>query len=69
MAYFTKDHLAALTVTPEELRALPVDTRVDFALRQFETDARKKEVFWNAVEGIATGVIPILVVFGVLRRG
>lgn len=69
MAYFSKNHLDALSVTPEELRKLDVSDRVNLAMAHFEKETREKEAFWNMIEGIATGLIPILVVAGILKRG
>ena len=66
----TEEHIKALTeVEPADIRALPVDRRVELALQHAENEARKKEAFWNAIQAVATGALPILAFFGITRWG
>jgi len=65
---FTPEQEAALlNVSAEEIRALPVDRRIEVAFQHLERETRKKEAFWTAVEGFASGMIPILVVLGIVK--
>jgi len=58
---------ALLDIAPEEMRALPVDRRLEIVLQHAEYQARKKEAFWNAVQAFATGALPILAFFGISK--
>ena len=58
---------ALLDISPDELRKLPLDRRVELAFQHFDHKARKTEAFWGAVEGFATGMIPILAFLGVTQ--
>lgn len=58
---------ALLNVSPEEIRALPVDRRIEVAFMHLERETRKREAFWTAVEGFATAAIPIMAFLGFTR--
>ena len=59
------EQIKALDVEPGEIRALPIGTRVELALRHAENEARKKEAFWSAVQASLT----VLAFFGITRWG
>lgn len=59
------DHIKALVVEPDEIRALPVDRRVELALQHADNEARKKEAFWSSVQAALT----VLAFFGITRWG
>lgn len=54
---------SALNVSPDELRALSPEIRLDYALRHEEVKARKHEAFWTA----AATLIPIFTFLGLQR--
>lgn len=56
---------ALLDIDPMVLRSLPIGQRVELALQHAGYEARKREAFWTAVEGIATGMLPILAFLGI----
>ncbi len=58
---------ALYDVKPKEIRELDPQTRIELAFQHADYKARKKEAFWNAVQGFATGIIPILAFFGLTR--
>lgn len=60
---------ALLDISPDRLRALPLDRKVELAFQHFDYKARKQEAFWSAVEGFATGMIPILAFLGIAKFG
>ena len=65
---FTKEQEEALfDISPAEIRSLPLDRRVELAYQHLDNDARKKEAFWTAVEGFATGMIPLLAFLGITK--
>lgn len=63
----TKEHLDALVVQPADLRALTPDQRLGLLLRSAELRAKQQDAFWSAVQGVAAGVIPILIFLGFAR--
>jgi hypothetical protein len=58
---------ALLDISPEELRKLNLDRRVELALQHAELETAKREAFWNAVQAFAAGALPILAFFGIQR--
>ncbi len=58
---------ALLNVSADEIRALPVDRRIEIAFQHLERETRKKEAFWTAVEGFASGLIPIMIALGIVK--
>jgi hypothetical protein len=69
-ASFTEEQQEALLdISPAELRSLPLERKVELAFQHFDTEARKREAFWNAVQGFASGMIPILAFLGVSQLG
>lgn len=60
-------HLDALAVPPADLRALTPEQRLALLLRNAELRAKQQATFWDAVQGIAAGVIPILIFLGFAR--
>lgn len=60
---------ALLDIPASDIRALPLDRKVELAFQYFDHKARKKEAFWSAIEGAATGLIPILAFFGIAKLG
>lgn len=64
--HLSKDQVAALAVTPQEIAELPADVRLDVMLRRVEIENARRDRFWSALEAIATGGIPILVLLGIL---
>lgn len=67
---FTKEQEEALLdISPDELRAMPLDRKVELAFQHFDYKARKREAFWSAIEGFATGMIPILAFMGIVQMG
>lgn len=75
MSYLTKDQLDALTdIEPGKLRALSPYERLEIVQAHKDLEVRKKEAFWNAVQGFALGALPIFSFFGLTsflsnRRG
>ena len=65
---FSKEQEEALfDITPKEIRTLPLDRKLELAYQHLDTEARKKEAFWTAVEGFATGMIPLLAFLGITK--
>ena len=60
---------ALLEVDPKELRALPIERRVELAFLNAEHKVRKQEAFWLAVQGFALGALPVLAFLGVTKLG
>lgn len=58
---------ALLSVSPAEIRALPVDRRIEIAFQHLDRKTRKTEAFWTAVEGFATAVIPLMAFLGISK--
>lgn len=46
---FVPEEREALTVTSEEIRAMPPALRMDYQLRDREAKARERAVFWDAL--------------------
>lgn len=58
---------ALVDIDPAELKALPVESRVELALQHANLEVRRREAFWSAVQGFAIGAIPIMGLFGLQR--
>jgi hypothetical protein len=56
---------ALLAATPEEIKALPVEQRLELAFRHREVELQKRSQFWEAVSTFATAALPIATFFGV----
>ena len=68
MAYFRTalgEHEQALTVSPEEMRALTPSERMDFLLRHREAKATETSAKWDAVSAFATAIIPLAAFLGI----
>lgn len=63
----TDEQVEALAVSPDALAKLEPRERLELALRHAELKNAKHDRFWNALTAIATGGIPLLVAFGLLR--
>lgn len=63
-----KAHLKALAVTPDELRAFAPHERAEMLLRYAEVEAAQREAFWNVIQGVAAGLLPIVVFLGLTKK-
>lgn len=66
-AGLTEDQRTALHVEPEYLASLPPQDRLSLAIRAEELDLAKSDSFWNAIEGIATVLLPLAVSVGLVQ--
>jgi hypothetical protein len=57
---------ALYDLSPEELRSLDVDRRMELVIQHRDLAVRRREAFWNAVTAFATGAIPIMAFFGLI---
>lgn len=60
-----EQHDALTDITAEEIRELPVEQRVDLALRQREIELQKRSSFWDALASFATAAIPLATFLGI----
>jgi len=64
----TAQQLAAAKVTPEEVRQLPADVRIDIATRHMEAESAKRDRIWLTLERVVTTLLPLGIAFGFLRN-
>lgn len=74
MAYLEKKaglspaHLSVLRdFSPEALRSLSIEKRIDLLMTHADLEVRRREAFWNALTAFATGALPILALLGVTK--
>lgn len=58
---------ALYSASPDDLRKLDADRRIELALQHADLEARRKEAFWNAVSSAVTIALPLLAFFGIER--
>lgn len=54
-----------LDLTPDQLRTIPPEERLNIVLRKHEMEATRRSDFWEAVTAIGTVVIPIATFLGI----
>lgn len=64
---FDKPQRVAMELTPEELRQLDPQTRLEYKLRYHEVQATKTSAFWDAVSSAMAVGVPMLAFFGIER--
>lgn len=61
---FSAEQTAALyEITPDEIRKMDADRRLELALQRDANEQAKKDAFWNAL----TAALPLLAFFGITR--